>query len=98
MSASLRATITAALTTFIGRSVLAAYTFLIVPLLPSIINFANGVLGYELTDAQVNAYASKGAVGIAALAAVWLVNLGLFERAAKYVGGNLGKLSPPAEK
>lgn len=71
-----------ALTSFIGRVVLALYTLVVVPLLPAAINFINGTLGYSLTDAQVQSYASKASYGIAALAAVWLLNSGLFERAA----------------
>lgn len=66
--------------TFIGRVVLALYTLVVVPLLPAIINFLNNVLGYELTDTQVNSYASKAAIAIGVVASVWLVNRGLFER------------------
>jgi len=82
MSGTLHEVIRKALTSFIGRLILAAYTLLVVPLLPSIINFANDILGYNLTDVQVQAYASKASLAIAGLASVWLLNNGLFERAA----------------
>ncbi len=71
-----------AVSSFIGRIVLALYTVLVVPLLPTVINFTNGILGYDLTDAQVSSYATKAALAIGGLAAVWLLNNGLFERAA----------------
>lgn len=71
-----------AISSFIGRIVLAVYTLVIVPLLPTVINFLNNVLGYDLTDAQVSIYASRASWAIGGLAAVWLLNNGLFERAA----------------
>lgn len=71
-----------AMTSFFGRIVLALYTLLVVPLMPSIINFTNNILGYNLTDLQVSAYANKASLAIGGLAAIWLLNNGLFERAA----------------
>jgi len=71
-----------ALTTFIGRVVLAVFTLVVVPVMPALINFVNSTLGYNLTDAQIQAYATNASYGIAALASVWLLNNGLFERAA----------------
>jgi fumarate reductase subunit D len=71
-----------AVTSFIGRVILALYTLIVVPVLPTLINFVNDTLGYNLTDAQVQEYSRNAAYGIAALATVWLLNNGLFERAA----------------
>jgi len=82
MTNSLYDVVTKAISSFVGRIVLAAYTLIVVPFLPSIINFTNGVLGYSLTDAQVQSYADKGALAIGGLVAIWLLNNGLFERAA----------------
>lgn len=81
MSDALNSVIQKTLTSFIGRVVLAGYTLVIVPVMPSIINFTNNVLGYNLTDAQVQAYANRASIGVGALAAIWLLNNGLFERA-----------------
>jgi len=75
-------TLRKAVGSFVGRIVLAGYTLIVVPFLPSIINFTNGILGYSLTDAQVQSYADKGALAVGGLAAIWLLNNGLFERAA----------------
>lgn len=77
-----QAVLKTALTSFIGRVVLALYTLVVVPMLPAVINFTNNILGYNLTDAQVTLYAKNAAFGIGALAAIWLLNNGLFERAA----------------
>lgn len=71
-----------ALTSFIGRVILALFTLIVVPVLPTLIGFVNDVLGYDLTDAQVTSYAKNAALGVAALGATWLLNRGLFERAA----------------
>lgn len=78
----MQAVLKAAVTSFVGRIILAAYTLVVVPLLPAFINFMNTTLGYSLTDAQVSSYATKASVAIAGLAGVWLLNNGLFERAA----------------
>ena len=82
MDDTLREMLRKFISSFIGRIVLAAYTLLIVPVLPSVINFVNDVLGYDLSDAQVQNYAAKAALAIGGLAAVWLLNNGLFERTA----------------
>lgn len=82
MDSAFSAMLKTALTSFIGRVILAAFTLVVVPVLPTLINFVNNVLGYDLTDAQVTSYAKNAAIGIAALAATWLLNRGLFERSA----------------
>lgn len=84
-------TIRAALTSVIGRIIVVAYTIIIVPLLPTIINFANQTLGYHISDAEITSYANKAALAIAGLVAVWLLNKGLFERKAlEVVQPNVG--------
>lgn len=95
MDTAFSAMLKTALTSFIGRVILAAFTLVIVPVLPTLINFVNDVLGYNLTDAQVTSYAKNAALGIAALAATWLLNRGLFERAAVIAKGTIeaGKAS-----
>lgn len=82
MDSAFSAMLKTALTSFIGRVVLAVFTLLIVPVLPTLINFINDLLGYNLTDGQVISYAKNAALGIGALAATWLLNRGLFERSA----------------
>lgn len=82
MDTGFRELLRKALSSFIGRIVLALYTLVVVPVLPTVINFVNETLGYDLTDVQVQSYASKAAIAVGALAAVWLLNNGLFERAA----------------
>lgn len=89
MDSAFSAMLKTALTSFIGRIILAAFTLVIVPVLPTLINFTNDVLGYDLTDTQVTSYAKNAAIGIAALAATWLLNRGLFERAAVIAHGTI---------
>lgn len=82
MDSAFSAMLKTALTSFIGRIILAGFTLVIVPILPTLINFTNDVLGYNLTDGQVTSYAKNAALGVAALAATWLWNRGRFEAAA----------------
>jgi hypothetical protein len=83
-------TIRGALTSVLGRIILAVYTLIIVPVLPTLINFVNTTLGYNISDAEITVYANKAALAIAGLAAVWLLNKGLFERKAIEVAQAVG--------
>lgn len=82
MDAGLSTVLRKAISSFVGRIVLALYTLVVVPVLPTVINFTNDLLGYNLTDVQVSSYATKASLAIGGLAAIWLLNNGLFERAA----------------
>jgi hypothetical protein len=82
MDSTFRGVLNKVLTSFIGRVVLGLFSLVVLPVLPAIVNFINELLGYGLTDEQVKDYAETAAYGIAGMAAVWLLNNGLFERAA----------------
>ena len=74
-----RSAFQSALTSMIGRIVVALVSLVILPVLPTVVNFLNDVLGFALTDAEVLEYARNMAYGVAGLVAVWLLNRGRWE-------------------
>jgi hypothetical protein len=73
-------TVRGVLTSTIGRWIAGLFALVVGPALPAIINFINNTVGYDLTDAQVQAYSQKLSFAIAGVIVTWLINRGLFER------------------
>jgi hypothetical protein len=76
------------LTSTIGKWIAGLFAVVLAPILPSLINGINDILGYDLSDAQVTSYSNKAALAIAGVLVTWLLNRGLFERKALDVAAN----------